>query len=520
MRKIFIFIFIFNYTAIFYSQNILWEKSFGGIHDDIFKTCVRTEGNGFLVGGASVSDKNGNKNQTKKGGFDFSIWRLNEVGDILWQKNYGGDKDDILEKILKTSDGGYLLAGTSKSSLSGDKNSNNIGKEDFWVIKINENGDILWQKSIGGSQQDLLSDIDIQNDGGILVSGSSESNRVYSDFKSKDVIFKNTYNNGNLDFWIIKLDKYGNEIWQKSFGGIYKDELIEVINNTNNEIFLCGTSNSPVSKEKMNSNYGLNDYWIIKLNISGDVLWQNVFGGSGEDYLTSAILYENEILLGGTSNSKKGSGIKKDNISGFDFWILKINEDGNEVFQKSYDFSKNDVLTDLTAINTSEIILSGYTLNDKLNKNYSMLKINLDGDEIWRKTFNTKSDDFLRKSYIEQDNSIIFLGTSKGNNKLKNSLIGRNDMWILKLKNIEDNVIENPLIAYPNPVINKTKVKVDYNYVSGFSNLYDINGRSLETKILNGEKEINFDLTGFSSGIYIIEIKTNFYNHSIKIIKN
>jgi hypothetical protein len=137
------------------AQKIQWEKSYGGKHDDYLMDLKPTPDYGFILVGSSLSKKSGNKSQDNNGDLDYWIWKMKENGDLDWQKNIGGSGSDFLQSIALTNDAGYILAGTSNSEKGFDKEDTSKGQDDFWIIKLNAKGEQEWQKTIGGSGQEL-----------------------------------------------------------------------------------------------------------------------------------------------------------------------------------------------------------------------------------------------------------------------------------------------------------------------------------------------------------------------------
>jgi len=127
-------------TSLTYSQDILWEKSYGGKHAEFLYDAIATPDYGFILAGSSISGKNGNKEDNNKGDLDYWLWKMDEKGNLDWQKSFGGNKVDLLQSIAITHDGGFILGGTSTSDKGIDKKENSKGQEDFWVIKLNAKG--------------------------------------------------------------------------------------------------------------------------------------------------------------------------------------------------------------------------------------------------------------------------------------------------------------------------------------------------------------------------------------------
>jgi len=133
------------------AQNIQWEKSYGGEHNDYLMDVKATPDYGFILAGSSLSKKTGNKTEENNGDLDYWIWKMKENGDLDWQKNFGGSASDFLQSIVLTKDAGFILAGTSSSNKGFNKEADSKGGEDFWIIKLTATGSQEWQKKIGDS---------------------------------------------------------------------------------------------------------------------------------------------------------------------------------------------------------------------------------------------------------------------------------------------------------------------------------------------------------------------------------
>ena len=139
-----------------HSQEILWEKSYGGKNAEYLFDAQATADYGFILAGSSLSNKTGNKSDNNMGDLDYWVWKMNENGELDWQKSFGGSGFDLLQSIKNTRDGGFILAGTSSSNIGFQKKDSCRGVSDFWVIKLDAKGEEQWQRTIGGSGQDEL----------------------------------------------------------------------------------------------------------------------------------------------------------------------------------------------------------------------------------------------------------------------------------------------------------------------------------------------------------------------------
>jgi hypothetical protein len=238
------------------SANFIFRKYYTGNNQDILKSFIQTNDNGYILYGQSNSNVSGDKIENSNGGYDFWLIKIDALGNIIWQNTIGGNLTDEAGYIEQTSDGGFIIGGSSNSSISGDKAENTKGGFDYWILKINALGTIEWQKTIGGSLNDKLSKIKQTIDNGYIICGTSNSN--ISENKTEN-------SKGGNDNWIVKLNEFGDIQWDKTIGGIMEDFSFDIIETSVNEYVLGSTSNSSISGDKSEISRGSNDYWIVKL---------------------------------------------------------------------------------------------------------------------------------------------------------------------------------------------------------------------------------------------------------------
>lgn len=156
------------------SGTIEWSKYYGGLLTDTPEGIVQTEDNGYIIVGGSDSMDTDITNNI--GSYDFWVVKISATGIVDWEKSYGGDEIDIAWSIVKSGDGNFLIVGDTRSNNVDI--SNNIGAADLWLIKISPLGELLWEKTLGGTSFDVARDITATQDGGFLLAGSSRSNDV------------------------------------------------------------------------------------------------------------------------------------------------------------------------------------------------------------------------------------------------------------------------------------------------------------------------------------------------------
>jgi hypothetical protein len=227
---------------------IIWKKGYGGSGHDGATVILQVQGGGYIVAGGT--DSHDQDVSFSHGGSDYWVVRLDDTGKILWEKAFGGSDDDFLTSFVHTFDGGYIMSGYTNSN-NGDV-SGNIGGQDYWTIKIDDTGDIMWQKCYGGSTSDQCYSIQQTSDSGYIMAGSSYS-----------VDGEVTMNYGNMDFWVVKTDKMGMLLWQKNLGGTGIDNAYSVIQTFDKNFVVMGWTGS--IDHDVSVSHGEADFWVAKL---------------------------------------------------------------------------------------------------------------------------------------------------------------------------------------------------------------------------------------------------------------
>jgi hypothetical protein len=302
------------------SGNLQWQKSLGGSLSDFARSIQQTTDGGYIVAGYSTStDGDVSSNH---GGTDYWVVKLDASGNLQWEKPLGGSFFDYAISILQTSDGAYVVAGSSASF--DDDVSGNHGLDDFWVVKLDAGGAIQWQKTLGGSGEDVASSVQQTSDGGYIVAG-------YSDSNDGDV----SGNHGDVDDWIVKLDASGAIQWQKSLGGSFLDYASSVQQTTDGGYIVAGYSAS--GDGDVSGHHGgigpgtVNyfDYWIVKLDAGGAIQWQKALGGSSGDFAYSIQqTTDGGYVVAGSSLSTDGDvNGNKEGVA----WVVKLHSDGGDL---------------------------------------------------------------------------------------------------------------------------------------------------------------------------------------------
>jgi len=333
--------------------NVQWKRCFGGFSQEVGGYIKQLPDGGYVLAGssASVSCQTGGPH----GGLDFWIVRLTNSGNIIWQKWFGGSQNEYCCSLDLTADGGFLIAGETESSngdVSGYHNS-----QDYWIIKVDNNGNLVWQKCLGGSNDEICFSVRSTNDGGCIATGHSFSN-------DGDV----SGNKGSSDYWLVKLSNTGSLQWQKCLGGTQSDQARSIVLTVDGGYIVAGMSssnNNDVSGNHSGPAGGSSDFWVVKINSVGVIQWQKCYGGAANE-----IAYEIKatpdggFAVAGTSESNDGDLIC--NAGWIDLWAIKINSSGLLEWQKSLGGSIFDGAYCLDVLNDGSIILGGSTCSSQI----------------------------------------------------------------------------------------------------------------------------------------------------------
>ncbi|MBL3548684.1 T9SS type A sorting domain-containing protein [Chryseobacterium sp. KMC2] len=516
------------------AQEVIWQKDIKSSTQDFLNQVITTIDQQYLITGSSIQAKSQSlaaNNQKQNNGYDFHLIKLNQQGEQVWEKYFAGQNHDYLSGTVTTQDGGFLVSGTSYSGKGLDKKDDSKGGSDIWLIRLNEFGDELWQKTLGTSSDEEAKAVIQTTDLGFFVAGNIQnSSKGY----------------GSKDVWITRLDKDGKELSQLILGGRGLDEVEKMIPtkdggallgiySRSSEVLGSGVGNSetkpsterPASSiaisqmPKASSNFGEGDYWIVKLDKNGKVEWEKNFGGKGDDHIRTLALTSNGFIIGGESRSER-SGNKSVGIEeGTDLWLISLNERGDEQWQKSYNFKNRDILMGMNVIQSQEsgsknqdatkgILLGGYTQAEgrieKDDETFWMLYLDGNGNEQWRKHVSgdsRKREERLSDLRLNRDGSIILAGTSAEE-------LGKENWKIVKLgdKQVDQLIEKYDIKIYPNPVSDYAYVEIGFNFKEADIMLYDMSGRQLQNiKTKNNVTKINTQ--ALVQGAYLVTIKTD-----------
>jgi type IX secretion system substrate protein len=429
---------LFNVCSSF-AQEIEWQNTIGGLSGDILQSISQTTDEGYILGGWSGSDISGDKTENSQGSWDYWVLKLDASGIIQWQNTIGGNDFDHLYSISQTPDGGYILGGNSKSDISGDKTENSQGDWDYWILKLDASGIIQWQNTIGGSDRDQLRSISQTTDGGYILGGFSESDSAGD---------KTENSQGGIDYWVVKLNSVGSIQWQNTIGGSGVDQLNSISQTNDGGYILGGYSDSDISGDKTENSLGSDDCWVVKLDTAGVIQWQNTIGGSSWDQLKSISQTNDDgYILGGWSGSDISGDKTENSLGSNDCWVVKLNASGIIQWQNTIGGNSNDQIYSISQTNDEGYILGGFSASnisgDKTENSvsgsfdYWAVKLDSTGVIQWQNTIGGSDTDALNSISQTIDGGYIIGGYSASSisgDKSENSQGGW-DYWVVKLTN-------------------------------------------------------------------------------------
>lgn len=356
-----------------------WARTYGGGEFDLGFSMQETWDGGWIVAGATASSGEGEN--------DVWVVKLDGDGEIVWQKTYGGSGNDYATCIGLTMDGGYIVVGTTYSF--------GAGGSDAWLLKLDGNGETIWQKAYGGGSYDYATAIEVFW-WGYVVAGNTFS-----------------FGDGDSNIWVMALVTDGRVAWERTYGGGGFDSAFSIRQTDDWGYLIAG--------ETFSFGQGENDLWLLKLDFMGDAVWQKTYGASGFDWPFRLQLTEDggSIVAGNTLSSGAGED---------DVWVLKLDDQGRISWQKTYGGTRFDWPASIQPTSDDGYIVVGGTYSFGMGQDdLWVIKLKEDGDVDWQKTYGGSGSDYgtVIKRAPGGGYKVIGVTSSFG--------AGKEDLWVLKL---------------------------------------------------------------------------------------
>ena len=458
---------------------IEWAHCFGGTQEDGPYSILRAIDHGFVLVGQTASvdgDVSGNH-----GNGDAWIVKLDSMGNLQWQKCFGGTNMDIAYQIIQTQSGGYIFTGSTLSNDGDVSGNHSLNTADVWVVKIDDLGNIIWQHCYGGTDGDVSNNMDTTFDGGCIITGATRSNDGDVSGHHPSPLYN--------DIWVIKIDSMGTLQWQKCLGGSNNDEGWSVKQTADGGYIVGGFALS--FDGDITNPLGSYDFWLVKLNSVGAIQWQKSLGGSNVEKCYS-VIQDNDggyVAVGLTnSNDINVSGFHGGN---YDCWVVKVDSGGNFQWQGTFGGSAEDGADHIEKTDDGGYIVSGYTESNDgdVSGNHStdadcwVIKLDSNGTLQWQICLGGIGDDYGNSIVRVSDSEYVVGSPTFSNDGDVNGNHGIIDMWVVKLVSLPD------------------KISAVKNSITDFTTYQNTSGDITVNFFANGNEKIQAELLDITSRI-------------------
>ena len=421
------------------NMEIIWQGCYGGSDYEYISGIVTTENGYLLFGETRSSDGDVSNNH---GDRDIWIVSIDNLGELLWERSYGGSGPEMPNNIIKTDNNSYYF-GAGAASNDGDVQSENHGGYDRWIVKINAGGDILWENCYGGSMTEYGGFLNLMSDGNIMTYGATFSS---------DGDVPNNY--GFLDVWLMIITPDGEILQSKVFGNIGQNNVFDIVETKDGGFFMASKAQEEEGMV-VGDFHGNTDVWAVKLDPDLNIEWQKLYGGSEDDYGYHGVLeLEDGYLFLASTNSYDFD------VSGFhggfnDIWAVRIDTVGNIIWEKCYGGSSSDWSGTLHQTADGGFVIVGETTSNNgdvsgndSNEGFSdiwMVKLNSDGELEWQQCYGGIGNERIYKGVVQKnDNNWVIAGRTTGNSyDVDCDWHGGEDFWAFEIKDCSQYPVGN-----------------------------------------------------------------------------
>jgi hypothetical protein len=516
---LFVFFSLLNIGALYCQPpNIEWQKTFGGSANEEAYSILSTADSGILILGYTAS-MNGDVSHLV-GSDDFWLLKISKQGNLEWNKCFGGSSIDNGASLIKTFDTGYIMTGYTSSNNGDVSGLHGVNaRSDFWVTKIDTSETIQWQRCFGGSETDKAKEIIQLSDSGYFVIGNTQSS-------DGDVVGLHWSD----DILVVKLNKYGFKQWAKALGGSSFEFGYSCAQTSNGDLLVVGSTMSndgDVTGLHGNSQ----DVWVVKLNLSGQIIWQKCYGGMNGEF-PNKILISNDggfyISASTTSNDSDVSG----NHGQLDYWLFKADSSGMIQWQKCFGGMFFEQSNSINKTSDGGFVIGGVaTINDGIVSgthgfdDFFLIKIDSLGNYEWSKCLGGSFQDDAFAVTEALDGGFVIAGTTESNDGDITLNHGNKDIWVVKLSPSPVSIteLENSLMDLN---ISQNNDQLILRFFSKQNDkaqmfMYDVNGQKIFEKNLAITEGINYNFVNcanFSKGLYFVSLIGNKGSQRSKIV--
>ena len=450
-----------------------WEKVFGGIGDDYLRVVRATGDGGIILGGYSNSPTNDSKTVGTYGGRDYWVLKLDATGGKQWERDFGGVNDEYVQDIVVASDGGYLLVGYSSSEAgTGNKTVPRHGNESPWLIKLDANGNEQWQRSFGTNYSNTSAESAQQTaDGGFAFAGGVGTNGY----------------GGGPGMWLVKLDANGQQQWEQTYSSPLAAGAQSVVITPDGGYFLGGAYRTSPAESQLRG---------IKVDASGAVQADGIFGGSGDDTASAvAQTVDGGHALVGYSASPPAGNKSAALFGGSDYWLVRLDAAGGKLWDQSFGGTLNEEPGALQNTPDGGFLIGGYSLStnsgSKSHPGFGardgwVVKTDAGGLKQWELSLGGTGNDEIRAAQVLPDGYLLagYTESTNGSGTRTAPGYGGQDYWLVKLLAREApvglplvlvNGEYSPSNFFAIPATNSITVTLQTSYANGYL-FYTLNG--------------------------------------------
>jgi hypothetical protein len=551
--------FIFLIHPIGHCQQLQWVKTMGAVDSDAANSiAIDVAGNvyttGFFEGTVDFDPGNDVFELTSSGSWDIFVLKLDASGNFVWAVKMGGTNVDAAYSIALDSQNNILITGAYGGTCDFDPgddllNFSSAGVWDIFIVKLSNNGDLIWAKSMGGAEPDYGRAIAVDLSGNIYLTGDYAGT---VDFNPGLAVF-NLSSPSPRDLFVCKLNSSGNFIWAKSTSGdcLYPVEMgLSLVVDVSGNVYVAGAfmdnvDFDPGPEEYILSSYngGNTDAFILKLNSSGSFLWAKQFGHNNHDKICDLVLdpMGNILSVGAffsTVDFDSGDGVFEiTSIGDDDAFVMKMDSDGNFVWVKVFSGIEAEVGLSIALDSFNSIYVTGYfsettdfnpepeifELTTSGDYDIFISKLDALGNFEWASSMGSIEDDWGNSIVIDASGNIITTGFFEETADFDPELgvfniasQGSYDIFIHKMSQpvgIEENTIFNTFNIYPNPSNGVFTFQTQERLKTTFL-VTDIRGGSILFGTIN-DRVTTIDLSSFASGLYFLHVE----NSVVKLVK-
>jgi hypothetical protein len=376
-----------------------WNRTYGGNSMDCATSIQQTTDGGYIIAGYTYS--------FGAGSADFWLVKTDGTGNQQWNKTYGGTGSEVASSVQQTTDGGYIVAGETESF--------GAGSTDFWLVKTDRSGNKLWSKTYGGANTENAFSVYQTTDGGYIVAGYTES-----------------FGPGPQNFWLVKTDESGKQLWNKTYGGLNTYGAAFSIQQTSDGGYVAvGTSRPVIGPSFLG-------FFLVKTDATGSQEWNETYGGTslgnGAPYSVRQTSDNGYILAG---------WIDLFGPTYHDFWVAKADSSGTEKWNKTYGGAYDDEAHSVQPTRDGGYIIAGFRSTSWYSgsDDFWLVKIDGTGNEQWNKTYGGPNTDEARSVQQTSDGGYIVAGSTVSFGA------GSDDFWVVKIGSASTGELPAAIIA-------------------------------------------------------------------------